>query len=81
VCVARRRSEMTRDELIGKVAREIPHVSTTIKTLANLGCPSDAGMKDRYPGIPCPYENKKCPLCWATAIVNLVESCREEAKP
>jgi hypothetical protein len=58
---------MTRDELIAKVAERIG--------LPVNGCPGVAiGLGEG----PC---NIGCNVCWATAIVNLVESCREEGKP
>jgi hypothetical protein len=63
---------MTRDELIGKVAERLNDGA--------LGCPHLA-----FSGVSEPSQEEcnktACYDCWATAIVNLVESCREEAKP
>jgi hypothetical protein len=75
---------MTRDELVGKVAERIPLHDA--RSLSNMGCPGDAGLSEAHYAhwdnqAICREAEVKCHLCWATAIVNLVESCREEATP
>jgi hypothetical protein len=80
---------MTRDELIGKVAEKVPIEMA-------VSCPDEMGLCGTFYGHGekgCAVDEKPngvtyrkpttkaCALCWATTMVALVESCREEAKP
>jgi hypothetical protein len=68
---------VTRDELVGKVARRLQDNDD----FSAKDCPNYGGIcdSDEVPNRPChEYGPVRCATCWATAIVNLVKDEEEK---